>query len=168
SLRKRFRNLSFARPNAAISEQCRVPHSTARNAINRISIRSWRGFFALGSGTLSNAVRERGIGDPLESVGVVLRIHNLPLCKPPQLSSNAIPLRAPPELVFDQRLGSIFAARIAGNFVNTDIIGSLEFACKLAGAKAIVVLGHSDCGAIKGAIDQAKIGNVTAMLWHFA
>ena len=74
--------------------------------------------------------------------------------------------RVPPELVFDQRLGSIFAARIAGNFVNTDIIGSLEFACKLVGARAIVVLGHSDCGAIKGAIDQAKLGNLTEMLSH--
>ena len=74
--------------------------------------------------------------------------------------------RVPPELVFDQRLGSIFAARIAGNFVNTDIIGSLEFSCKLAGAKAIVVLGHSDCGAIKGAIDQAQLGNLTEMLSH--
>jgi carbonic anhydrase len=74
--------------------------------------------------------------------------------------------RVPPELVFDQRLGSIFAARIAGNFVNTDIIGSLEFACRIAGAKAIVVLGHSDCGAIKGAIDQAKLGNLTEMLSH--
>jgi carbonic anhydrase len=75
--------------------------------------------------------------------------------------------RVPPELVFDQRLGSIFAARVAGNFVNTDIIGSLEFACKLAGAKAIVVLGHSDCGAVKGAVDQAKLGNLTAMLANF-
>jgi carbonic anhydrase len=74
--------------------------------------------------------------------------------------------RVPPELVFDQRLGSIFAARIAGNFVNTDILGSLEYACKVAGAKAIVVLGHSDCGAIKGAIDQAKLGNLTEMLTH--
>jgi carbonic anhydrase len=74
--------------------------------------------------------------------------------------------RVPPELVFDQRLGSIFAARIAGNFVNTDIIGSLEFSCRLAGAKAIVVLGHSECGAIKGAIDQAKLGSLTEMLRH--
>ncbi len=74
--------------------------------------------------------------------------------------------RVPPELVFDQQLGAIFAARIAGNFVNTDIIGSLEFACKLVGARAIVVLGHSDCGAIKGAIDQAKLGNLTETLSH--
>ena len=71
--------------------------------------------------------------------------------------------RVPPELVFDQRLGSS-SRRIAGNFVNTDIIGSLEFACKLRGAKAIVVLGHTDCGAIKGALDQAKLGNLTEML----
>ena len=72
--------------------------------------------------------------------------------------------RVPPELVFDQRIGDIFAARIAGNFVNTDIIGSLEFATKLAGSKLIVVLGHSECGAIKGAVDDAKLGNLTATL----
>ncbi len=72
--------------------------------------------------------------------------------------------RVPPELVFDQRIGDIFAARIAGNFVNTDIIGSLEFATKLAGAKLIVVLGHTECGAVKGAIDNAQMGNLTATL----
>lgn len=72
--------------------------------------------------------------------------------------------RVPPELVFDRRIGDIFAARIAGNFVNTDIIGSLEFATLLAGAKLIVVLGHSECGAIKGAIDNAELGNLTATL----
>ena len=72
--------------------------------------------------------------------------------------------RVPPELVFDQRLGSVFAARIAGNFVNTDIIGSLEFATKVAGAKLILVLGHSECGAIKGAIDNVQLGNLTATL----
>lgn len=72
--------------------------------------------------------------------------------------------RVPPELVFDQQIGAIFAARVAGNFVNTDIIGSLEFATQLAGAKLIVVLGHTECGAIKGAVDDAKLGNLTATL----
>ncbi|MDB5966453.1 MAG: carbonic anhydrase [Polaromonas sp.] len=72
--------------------------------------------------------------------------------------------RVPPEFVFDQRLGDIFAARVAGNFVNTDILGSLEFTTRLAGAKLIVVLGHTECGAIKGAVDDAKLGNLTAML----
>jgi carbonic anhydrase len=72
--------------------------------------------------------------------------------------------RVPPELVFDQSIGDIFCARIAGNFVNTDIIGSLEFATKLAGARAVVVLGHSECGAVKGAIDNAKLGNLTTTL----
>ena len=72
--------------------------------------------------------------------------------------------RVPPELVFDQRIGDIFCARVAGNFVNTDIIGSLEFATKVAGARAIVVLGHNDCGAIKGAVDHVKLGNLTATL----
>lgn len=72
--------------------------------------------------------------------------------------------RVPPELVFDQRIGDIFCARIAGNFVNTDFIGSLEFATRVAGARAIVVLGHSECGAIRGAIDDVKLGNLTATL----
>lgn len=72
--------------------------------------------------------------------------------------------RVPPEMVFDQHIGDIFSARVAGNFVNTDILGSLEFACFVAGSKAIVVLGHSSCGAVKGAIDQVELGNLTAML----
>src|SRR5271156_3800974 len=72
--------------------------------------------------------------------------------------------RVAPELVFDQRIGDIFAVRIAGNFANTDIIGSLEYATQVAGAKLIVVLGHSDCGAVKGAIDDVKLGNLTSTL----
>ncbi len=72
--------------------------------------------------------------------------------------------RVSPELVFDQGVGDIFCARVAGNFVNTDIIGSLEYSTRVAGAKAIVVLGHNNCGAIKGAIDKVKLGNLTAML----
>jgi carbonic anhydrase len=72
--------------------------------------------------------------------------------------------RAAPELVFDQRIGDIFAVRVAGNFVNTDILGSLEYATQVAGAKLIVVLGHTDCGAVKGAIDHVELGNLTATL----
>lgn len=72
--------------------------------------------------------------------------------------------RVPVELVFDQRIGDLFVARIAGNFVNTDIIGSLEFATRVSGAKLIVILGHSDCGAIKGAVDNVRIGNLGATL----
>ena len=75
--------------------------------------------------------------------------------------------RVPPEFVFDQRIGDIFVARVAGNFVNVDIIGSLEFSTKLVGARAIVVLGHTECGAIKGAVDNAKLGNLTKMLENF-
>jgi len=72
--------------------------------------------------------------------------------------------RVPPEFVFDQGIGDIFSARIAGNFANTDFIGSFEFATKLAGAKLIVVLGHTECGAIKGAVDNAQLGNLTQTL----
>ena len=75
--------------------------------------------------------------------------------------------RVPPELVFDQRIGDVFCARVAGNFVNTDIIGSLEYSTKVVGAKAIVVLGHNSCGAIKSAIDNVKLGNITALLKNF-
>jgi len=72
--------------------------------------------------------------------------------------------RVPPELVFDQRIGDIFAARVAGNIVNDDILGSLEFATQLAGSSLIVVLGHTECGAIKGAVDDAKLGHLTGLL----
>lgn len=72
--------------------------------------------------------------------------------------------RVPPELVFDQRLGDVFCARVAGNFANIGILGSLEFATQVAGAKAIVVLGHNSCGAVKAAIDGVEAGNITAML----
>jgi carbonic anhydrase len=77
---------------------------------------------------------------------------------------SCIDSRTSAELIFDQGLGDIFSIRIAGNFVNEDILGSLEFACHLAGAKLIVVLGHSNCGAVKGACDRVELGNLTAML----
>lgn len=72
--------------------------------------------------------------------------------------------RVPAEMVFDQGIGDIFNVRIAGNFVNEDILGSLEFSCKAAGSKAIVVLGHVACGAVKGACDHVELGNLTGML----
>ncbi len=72
--------------------------------------------------------------------------------------------RIPPEMVFDQGIGDIFVARVAGNFVNADILGSLEFATKLAGAKLIVVMGHTECGAVKGACDAAQLGLLTTAL----
>lgn len=77
---------------------------------------------------------------------------------------SCIDSRIPTEVVFDQGIGDVFNARIAGNIVNEDILGSLEFACKLAGAKAIVVMGHTACGAVKGACDDAKLGNLTLLL----
>jgi len=77
---------------------------------------------------------------------------------------SCIDSRVSSELIFDQGIGDIFSARVAGNFVNEDILGSMEFACKLAGTKLVVVLGHTACGAIKGACDDAKMGNLTALL----
>jgi carbonic anhydrase len=72
--------------------------------------------------------------------------------------------RSAPEIVFDQNIGDLFVARVAGNVANDDIIGSLEFASKVAGSKAIVVLGHTNCGAVKGACDNVELGNLTGLL----
>ncbi len=77
---------------------------------------------------------------------------------------SCIDSRKPIEEVLDQGIGGIFSARIAGNIVNEDILGSMEFACKVSGAKAIAVIGHSDCGAIKGAVDNVQLGNLTGLL----
>ena len=77
---------------------------------------------------------------------------------------SCIDSRTSAELIFDQGLGDIFSVRIAGNILNEDILGSMEFACKVAGARIIVVLGHTQCGAIKGACDHVEMGNLTALL----
>jgi carbonic anhydrase len=77
---------------------------------------------------------------------------------------SCIDSRTSVELIFDQGLGDVFSVRIAGNFINEDILGSMEFACRVAGAKLIVVLGHSHCGAIRGACDDVKLGHLTGLI----
>lgn len=77
---------------------------------------------------------------------------------------SCIDSRTSVELIFDQGLGDVFSARVAGNIVNTDILGSMEFATKVAGSKIVVVLGHSKCGAVKGACDHVEMGNLTELL----
>lgn len=77
---------------------------------------------------------------------------------------SCIDSRTSAELIFDQGLGDIFSVRIAGNIINEDILGSMEFACKVAGSKIIVVLGHTKCGAVKGACDHVEMGNLTTLL----
>ena len=77
---------------------------------------------------------------------------------------SCIDSRTSAELIFDQGIGDILSARVAGNFINDDILGSMEFACKVAGAKLVVVLGHSHCGAVKGACDNVELGLLTGML----
>ena len=83
---------------------------------------------------------------------------------PKAMVLSCIDSRVPVENVFDQGLGDVFVGRIAGNFVNEDLLGSMEFACKVAGAKLILVMGHQHCGAIKGAIDDVKLGNLTTLI----
>jgi len=77
---------------------------------------------------------------------------------------SCIDSRAPAEVILDLGIGDVFNARVAGNVANHDILGSMEFACKLAGAKVVLVMGHTGCGAIKGAIDNAELGNLTGLL----
>ena len=77
---------------------------------------------------------------------------------------SCIDSRVPVELVFDQGIGDIFSARVAGNIVNEDILGSIEYACKVAGSKVVMVLGHSSCGAVTAACKGVELGNITALL----
>jgi carbonic anhydrase len=77
---------------------------------------------------------------------------------------SCIDSRVPAEIVFDQGIGDVFSARVAGNIVNEDILGSIEYACKVAGSKLVVVMGHSKCGAVTAACKDVKLGNITALL----
>lgn len=83
---------------------------------------------------------------------------------PKAIILSCVDSRVPVEDVFDRGIGDIFVARVAGNFVNEDILGSMEFACKVSGSKLVLVLGHEHCGAVKAAVDDVKLGNITPML----
>ncbi len=83
---------------------------------------------------------------------------------PKAIVLSCVDSRVPVEDVFDRGIGDLFVARVAGNFVNEDILGSMEFACKVSGSKLILVLGHEHCGAVKAAVDDVKLGNITTML----
>ncbi len=83
---------------------------------------------------------------------------------PKAIVLSCVDSRVPVEDVFDRGIGDVFVARVAGNFVNEDILGSMEFACKVSGSKLILVMGHEHCGAVKAAIDDVKLGNITPML----
>lgn len=83
---------------------------------------------------------------------------------PKAIILSCVDSRVPVEDVFDRGIGDLFVARVAGNFVNTDMLGSMEFACHVAGAKLILILGHEHCGAVKSAVDRVELGNITSML----
>jgi len=83
---------------------------------------------------------------------------------PKAIVLSCVDSRVPVEDVFDRGIGDLFVARVAGNFVNEDILGSMEFACKVSGSKVILVMGHEHCGAVKAAVDDVKLGNITPML----
>lgn len=77
---------------------------------------------------------------------------------------SCIDSRVPAELVFDQGIGDIFSIRVAGNIINEDVLGSMEYACKVAGSKIVVVMGHTKCGAVNAACDNVELGNITLLL----
>ncbi|MFK7809020.1 MAG: carbonic anhydrase family protein [Saprospiraceae bacterium] len=83
---------------------------------------------------------------------------------PKAIVLSCVDSRVPVEDVFDRGIGDVFVARVAGNFVNEDILGSMEFACKVSGSKLVLVMGHEHCGAVKAAVDDVKLGNITPML----
>jgi carbonic anhydrase len=83
---------------------------------------------------------------------------------PKAIILSCIDSRVPVEFIFDQTIGDVFVARVAGNFENTDILGSMEYSCRVAGSKLVFVLGHESCGAIKAACDHVELGNITSML----
>jgi len=83
---------------------------------------------------------------------------------PKAIVLSCVDSRVPVEDVFDRGIGDVFVARVAGNFVNEDILGSMEFACKVAGSKLVLVMGHEHCGAVKAAVDNVKLGNITPMV----
>jgi carbonic anhydrase len=87
---------------------------------------------------------------------------------PKAIVLSCVDSRVPVEDVFDRGIGDMFVARVAGNFENTDILGSMEFATKVSGAKLVLVLGHYQCGAVKGAIDRVELGNITDMVSNIA
>jgi carbonic anhydrase len=107
----------------------------------------------------------RYISNNLTAKDDSMMVHNAATGQYPKaVVLSCIDSRVPVEEVFDQGIGDLFVARVAGNFVNDDILGSMEYGCKVSGAKLILVLGHKSCGAIKAAIDNVKLGNITSML----
>ena len=154
---------------------------TAVSASALVPIASWSAPQDTGSGALTKEARDRMTPD--EVIALMKEGHErfragkmLPHDYIAQQRSSAvgqypaavvlgcIDSRAPGEILFDQGIGEAFNARIAGNVVNDDLLGSMEFACAVAGAKAVVVLGHTACGAVKGAIDDVEMGNLTGLL----
>ncbi|KPK29042.1 MAG: carbonic anhydrase [Desulfobacterales bacterium SG8_35_2] len=103
-------------------------------------------------------------GEQLERDQIYARVKTSKGQYPAAIILGCIDSRAPNEIIFNLGIGDIFSARVAGNFVNTDIVASMEYACKVAGSKVIFVLGHTECGAIKSACDNVELGNITFLL----
>ncbi|MDA8901693.1 carbonic anhydrase family protein [bacterium] len=108
---------------------------------------------------------ERFLNNDLTARDHSAQVRNSTLSQfPKAIVLSCVDSRVPVEDVFDRGIGDIFVARVAGNFVNEDILGSMEFACKVSGSKVILVMGHEHCGAVKAAVDNVKLGNITPML----
>jgi carbonic anhydrase len=111
------------------------------------------------------AGNERFVNSDLTARNHTAQVRKSTLAQYPKaIVLSCVDSRVPVEDVFDRGIGDLFVARVAGNFVNEDILGSMEFACKVSGSKLILVMGHEHCGAVKAAIDDVKLGNITPML----
>lgn len=115
--------------------------------------------------TLLRAGNQRFVTNLMENRDLLEQVNETHIGQYPfAIILSCIDSRTSAELIFDQGLGDIFSVRIAGNCINGDILGSMEFACKIAGSKLVVVLGHTGCGAVKGAISQLRMGHLTSLL----
>jgi carbonic anhydrase len=139
-----------AAPQAAVMTKAVQERMSADQALQRLKDGNTR--------FVSGAMEKRDLATQVKTTGIDGQY-------PFASVISCIDSRAAPSLVFDQGIGDIFSARVAGNIVNEDILGSLEYASRVAGAKLIVILGHTHCGAIKGACDGAALGNLTQLLY---
>lgn len=153
----------FTLVGCAQAQQTATPAATAQTAATQAAMTPQQALDALKSGNQRFLAGQSIHSDYLAQVAQTASGQY-----PFAVVLGCIDSRVPPELVFDLGIGDAFSPRIAGNFVNTDILGSMEFATAAAGAKVIVVLGHTECGAVKGACDHVELGNLTHTLSNIA
>lgn len=161
--------LAFAacnQPKAPVAEVPTTADSTPQGLVEEVLTKEQQD--ALTPGSVIKALQEgnaRFVNNDLTARDHSAQVRKSTLAQYPKaIVLSCVDSRVPVEDVFDRGIGDLFVARVAGNFVNEDILGSMEFACKVSGSKVVLVMGHEHCGAVKAAIDDVKLGNITPML----